>query len=114
MAPSPALSQPTLAEPATVIFGKSSPDTGFLVGFEGVEKAFLDNRACGADGGGLVDQSDGWSGGADREEDVGVGVSAGRKLSPVGHGQHVLSPWNRSYALESEVFHKVGRRVKRF
>ena len=88
LAAAAAFGEPALAIAATVVFGETAPNAGFLVGFEGVEQTLLKNRAGRANRGCLVDHVDGGTGRSDGEEDVWVGSSAGGKFAPVGHGQH--------------------------
>src|SRR5690606_10848713 len=87
-----ALGQPALAEATTVVLGVATPDTRLLIGLQGVLEAFLSNRAGHADGDGGLDLLYGRAGGADREEEAGLGVPALGQVSPVGGdlgGEHV-------------------------
>ena len=83
-----ALSEPTLAVSPSVVLGKPTPDSGFLIRLECVEKAFFLDCAYCTDHRCLLDHVDGWACRSDREEDVRVGVTASRELSPIGEGEH--------------------------
>ena len=65
-----------LAELAALLLGGAAPDAGVLVGGEGVLEAQALGLALAADGLGVLDLLDGRAGGADREEEVGIGVTA--------------------------------------
>ncbi len=99
------LGKPTLAVAAAVILGESPPDASFLVCLECVQQALFDDSAHRADRRGAFDQVDCGTCGPDREEDVGVGVAAGGKLSPIGYGQHGYSSGYFGGVSASEVFH---------
>ena len=65
-----------LAQLAALLLGGAAPHAGVLVGGEGVLEARGLGLALAADGLGVLDLLDGRAGGADREEQVGVGVAA--------------------------------------
>src|SRR5687767_10200792 len=88
--PTPA-GHPGLAQLAALLFGGAAPDPGLLVGGEGELEAGGLRVARLADGLGGVDLLEGGARGADREEEVRIGVSTGGVQSPV-----VLVPVDRS------------------
>ncbi len=101
-----AVGEPTLSEASPVIFGVSTPDTGFLVGLEGVLETFFLDRARRADGDGLADLGGRHAGGSDRKEKVRVGITAGANLAPIANGEHgVVSSCLVDQACECECFH---------
>ena len=69
--------QPLLAQLAALLLGGAAPDARVLVGGQGELEAGGLHGALAADGLGRLDLLDGRAGGADREEQVGVGVAAG-------------------------------------
>src|SRR3954452_19434794 len=75
--------EPRLAELAALLLGGAAPDAGVLVGDEGEVEARRLGEALAADGLGLLDLLDCGTGGADREEEVGVGVAARGDISPI-------------------------------
>ena len=81
--------KPTLAESASIVLWKASPDASFLVRLERIQKTFLPHAATRADGGRLVDHAYRRSGGSDREKGVRVRIAARGDLSPIGDGEHV-------------------------
>ena len=72
-----------LAQLAALLLGGAAPHAGVLVGGEGVLEARGLGVALLADGLGAVDLLDRGAGGADGEEEVGVGVAAERDVAPV-------------------------------
>ena len=72
-----------LAELAALLLGGAAPHAGVLVGGEGVLEARGLGLALPADGLGVLDLLDGGAGGADGEEQVGVGVPAQGDVAPV-------------------------------
>lgn len=74
--------EPLAPEGFTLAFGGAGPDTGTLVGLEGILETVLGYRAHSADGSGTFDRSGGCVGSGEEE---GVGISpAGRLVFPIG------------------------------
>ena len=71
-----------LAQLAALLLGGAAPDPRVLVGGEGELQAVPLSVALAADGLGVLDLLDGRTGGADREEQVRVGVAAGGRAAP--------------------------------
>ena len=72
-----------LAQLAALLLGGAAPDAGVLVGGEGELEAGALGVALAADGLGVLDLLDGRAGGADREEEVGIGVAARGVAAPL-------------------------------
>src|SRR5512132_2047976 len=66
-----------------LLFGRTPPDSAVLVGGQRIFEAFPLDLALPAHGLGGLDLLDRRTGGADREEQVGVGVAAGAVFAPV-------------------------------
>src|SRR5205807_3117234 len=75
--------QPRLAQLAALLLGGAAPDARLLVGGEGELEAGPLDVAGPAHGLGRLDLVDGRPGGAHGEEEIGVGVAAGRLKPPV-------------------------------
>jgi len=65
-----------LAQLTTLFLRGAAPHARVLVGGEGVLEALGLGVALAADGLGVLDLLDGGTGGADREEQIGIGVAA--------------------------------------
>jgi hypothetical protein len=74
-----------------LVFGRPAPDAGVLTGFERPLEAIPLHRACSAYRLSGLDLRKRWTRGADRKEDLGVDVSAGRTVAPV-HRSHLPVP----------------------
>ena len=74
--------EPLAPEGFTLAFGGAGPDTGTLVGLEGVLETVLGYCAHSADGSGTFDRSGGC---VESGEEEGVGISPARRLVfPIG------------------------------
>jgi hypothetical protein len=71
------------ANNSAFLFGGSAPNAGFLVAGQCIFEALALHWASGADGFGVSDLFEGDTGLSDREEDLWVGVFAGRHIAPV-------------------------------
>src|SRR5690606_20191931 len=82
---------PLTAQRPALLLGRPTPDAAVLVGHQRVLEALGLDVAGAAHGLGALDLLDGRAGGADREEEVGVGVATGAVVTPVialdGQGQ---------------------------
>ena len=78
--PTALLGQPALAQLAALLLGGAAPDAGLLVGGQGELEALGVHRAHRADPLGRLDLVEGEAGGADGEEEVGIGVPAQRAV----------------------------------
>ena len=72
-----------LAELPALFLGGAAPHARVLVGGEGVLEARGLSVAFPADGLGVLDLLDRRAGGADREEEIRVGVAAQRDIAPI-------------------------------
>jgi len=70
-------------EGAALVLGQAAPDAVILTGLEGPLQAGLTHLATAADEFGLLDLEKGWSGVADREEELGIFVTASGTVTPV-------------------------------
>jgi len=75
--------EPGLPKLSSFLFGGTSPDTRLLVGREGELETRLECVTCAAYSFGGFDLIDRRTGGAYRKEQVGLGMSARRKLPPI-------------------------------
>src|SRR5664279_2465790 len=75
--------QPGLAQFAALLFGGATPHARLLVGGEGEVETRLESVTAPADSLGRVDLVDGRPGGADGEEEVGLGTAASGHMPPV-------------------------------
>src|SRR6185312_5650573 len=74
---------PAALDGAALVFRQPAPDAGVLVAVQGPAQALVERVASPADGFGLVDLEQGGTRGADREEQLGIFVTAGSPVAPV-------------------------------
>jgi len=95
-----------LAQAAPLVLGIAAPDACLLVGLQGVLQARLLYIALAADLLGLGDVVERRTGGADREEQGGLGIPAQREFAPVGDDDRV-GVGNCEHGFSSEILGNV-------